>query len=104
MNAGSPSDRDMAEPAALVEAFIRDYSRWNTAALGRHRLSRHPTAEDRKAHELTCQEYASLLGRYCPPGFQVRQLSFGIPSEHDPGREVIVSVERQGDSCVVRTR
>ncbi|QEH35554.1 hypothetical protein OJF2_41070 [Aquisphaera giovannonii] len=102
---GALPDRVAKDPAALVERFIEEYSRWNAAAMQRHSFSSiHLTPEEKANLDLSVKEHHDLVARYCRPGFSPRQCSWGVPSLHAPGSEVIAAVEQQGDSCLVRTR
>jgi hypothetical protein len=48
-------------------------------------------------------EYATLLEKYCRPGFQGEAIAYGNPPLHDPSCESIVSVKPRGTRCEIKT-
>lgn len=94
----------MDEAKVLMESFIADYFGWNAAALERHERSSHSDAGLFAAVQYSKKEYADLIGRYCRPGFVAQPISYGIPPQHNPEVEVIVSIRPRGDRCLVKTR
>ncbi len=93
------------DPSALVNEFIADYFRWNDAA---HRRDEelppgHSDEDSEQAMVEAEEEYATLLEKYCRPGFQGESIAYGTIPLHDPSCETIVSVKPRGKRCVIKT-
>jgi hypothetical protein len=90
----------VSEPADVVLEYIDAYYRWNEAAEQQklRLISRLITI-----HEIM-QQAADLLAPYFLAASYQRPGSFGYPSMHEPGREVVQSVQLDGEQCVVITR
>lgn len=86
-------------PSDLVRAFIADYAQWNDES------ERHFAGNDFEAAMNAAEAaYAKLVARYCTPGHQYSPISSGTESLHDPTHEHIISVELNGEYCLVKTK
>lgn len=86
-------------PEALVRQFIADYQQWSDQA-----NARQPLDAPLQALDLAQQEYAQLLAKFCPPGFQGQPIAFSDPANHGTGYEQILSSSRTADRALVKTR
>lgn len=48
--------------------------------------------------------YSELLKKYCLPDFKGQAIAFGSESNHELGKEVIISDEVSKDTAIVRTK
>ncbi|MBP5099613.1 hypothetical protein [Pseudomonas protegens] len=86
-------------PEALVRQFIADYQQWSDQA-----NARQPLDAPLQSLDLAQQEYAQLLAKFCPPGFQGQSIAFSDPANHGTGYEQILSSSRSADRALVKTR
>ncbi|MGM9482508.1 hypothetical protein ACS5PN_15055 [Roseateles sp. NT4] len=85
-------------PDEFVRAYIADYEHWNSFANDAY------TQDPDAGFDLAESAYASLIAKYCPPGFQHQPVAFGSDASHDNSREVVLGVELTPQGCVVRTK
>jgi hypothetical protein len=88
-----------SSPSDLVHAFIADYAQWNDES--ERRFADNDSEAAMNAAEAA---YAKLIARYCKPGHKYSPISSGTESIHDPARERVLSVELNGDHCLVKTK